>query len=197
MFARTRILLTAAALTLFVTPGAARAQSHEHRAGMHATPDSTAGASSRLATLPGQDAFGAIAEVVAILRADSTTNWSKVSIEALRQHLIDMNAVTLRSDVVSTNVPDGVQLRVTGDARVRDAAHRMLTAHSQALIGEGLNATVTDEGPALLWTVTSAGGARTAELRALGLAGILTIGNHHSAHHLQLARGETPAGHSH
>ena len=48
-------------------------------------------------TLPGQDAFGAIQEVVQILESDPTTDWSKVNIAALREHLIDMNEVTLHA----------------------------------------------------------------------------------------------------
>ena len=47
-------------------------------------------------TSPGQDAFGAIQEVVRMLDADPKTDWSKVDLEALRQHLIDMNEVTLQ-----------------------------------------------------------------------------------------------------
>ena len=41
--------------------------------------------------MPGQDAFGAIQEIVQILDADPKTDWSKVDLEALRQHLIDMD----------------------------------------------------------------------------------------------------------
>ena len=48
-------------------------------------------------TMPGQDAFGAIQEIVQILEADPTTDWSKVNIAALREHLVDMNEVTLRA----------------------------------------------------------------------------------------------------
>jgi len=48
---------------------------------------------------PGQAAFAAIQEIVGILEADPTTDWSKVNIEALRQHLIDMDNVTLRAEV--------------------------------------------------------------------------------------------------
>ena len=51
-------------------------------------------------TLPGQDAFGALQEIVSILEADPHTDWSKVNLEALREHLIDMNEVTLRADAV-------------------------------------------------------------------------------------------------
>ena len=48
--------------------------------------------------MPGQDPFGAIQEIVRILEADPSTDWSKVNIAALREHLIDMNEVTLRAD---------------------------------------------------------------------------------------------------
>ncbi|MGA7666054.1 MAG: hypothetical protein WBW13_14615, partial [Pseudolabrys sp.] len=44
-------------------------------------------------TLPGQDAFGTIQEIVQTLQSDPKTDWSKVNIDALRQHLIDMNEV--------------------------------------------------------------------------------------------------------
>jgi hypothetical protein len=46
-------------------------------AGMHAT--------STTPTMPGQDAFGAIQEIVQILDADPMTDWSKVDLEGLRQ----------------------------------------------------------------------------------------------------------------
>ena len=39
-------------------------------------------------TRPGQDAFAAIQAIVQILDADPQTDWSKVDLEALRQHLI-------------------------------------------------------------------------------------------------------------
>jgi hypothetical protein len=42
--------------------------------------------------VPGQVAFGAIPEVVRILEANPATEWSKVNISALQQHLIDMIA---------------------------------------------------------------------------------------------------------
>ncbi len=57
---------------------------------------------------PGQGAFGAMAEVVRILEADPATDWSKVDMERLRQHLIDMNEVVLRASVKATQVPGGL-----------------------------------------------------------------------------------------
>ena len=46
---------------------------------------------------PGQGAFAAIQEIVSMLDADSTTDWSKVNIARLRRHLVDMNNVTLHA----------------------------------------------------------------------------------------------------
>ena len=50
----------------------------------------------------GQSAFAAIQEIVGILENDPHTDWSKVDIEALRQHLIDMDNVTLRAAVTAS-----------------------------------------------------------------------------------------------
>ena len=62
----------------------------------------------------GQSAFAAIQEIVQILEADPKTDWSKVDIEALRRHLIDMNNVTLYADVRSEPVEGGMRFTVTG-----------------------------------------------------------------------------------
>ena len=62
----------------------------------------TAAQAGATPTLPGQDAFGAIQEILRILEADPGTDWSRVNIDALREHLIDMNEVTLHADAAST-----------------------------------------------------------------------------------------------
>jgi hypothetical protein len=48
-----------------------------------------------VSTMPGQDAFGAIQEIVRLLEADPDTDWSKIDLVALREYLIDMSEVTL------------------------------------------------------------------------------------------------------
>src|SRR5215216_7575153 len=67
-----------------------------------------------LPTSPGHAAFGAISEIVRLLEADPKTDWSKVNVEALRQHLIDMDHVTMRADVVQRTVAGGMHLDITG-----------------------------------------------------------------------------------
>jgi hypothetical protein len=84
-------------------------------------------------TMPGQDAFGAIQEIVRMLEADPNTDWSKVNLEALRQHLIDMNEVTLEAEVVAKPVDGGIEAKVTGTGRTVQAIQRMVPAHAHEI----------------------------------------------------------------
>lgn len=188
---RVRLLLTIGLLT--ATP--LRAQQHVHTEGMQH--DATTAA---LPTLPGQAAFGAIAEVIRLLSTDSTTDWSKVNIEALRQHLIDMDNVILRTTVYPTIVPGGVSLQITGDAVVLKSVQRMVMAHARELDRlPQYHAQARELNASVVLVVTSENAsdrATESRIRALGLAGLLAEGDHHAAHHLMLARGEQPhAGH--
>jgi hypothetical protein len=152
-------------------------------------------------TLPGQDAFGAIQEVVRILKADPATDWGKVNLERLRQHLIDMNDVTLRSEVKSAVVPGGLAMEVTGAGRTEQAIRRMVVPHSVELnrmpewsaqtepIPGGLRLIVVAKNPDDAKTV--------ARIRGLSFIGLLTEGAHHQPHHLAMARGEELEGGAH
>ena len=92
-------------------------------------------------TMPGQAAFGTIQEVVQILESDPATDWSKVNIAALREHLIDMNEVTLRAVANERALDNGVEITVTGDGRTLEAIKRMVPAHARELSQIGWNAT--------------------------------------------------------
>jgi hypothetical protein len=147
-----------------------------------------------LPTLPGQAAFGAIAEIVRLLEADPKTDWTRVNVEALRQHLIDMDEVTMHAAVTSHNVPDGLEMDVTGTGRTTDAIRRMAINHTRMLDqGSAYHATAVEiaNGARLTVTAKQESDARTVALiRGLGFAGIMTEGNHHAAHHLAIARGD-------
>ncbi|HEX4931667.1 MAG TPA: hypothetical protein VFV33_00725 [Gemmatimonadaceae bacterium] len=163
-----------------------------HRAARSDSAPAPVSATPRQATLPGQDAFAAIGEIVRILKADPATDWSKVDLEALRQHLIDMHEVTLHSVVQSAPIPGGVQLTVTGTGRTSAAIRRMVGAHGHMLAAEGLEGEVEPITDGVRWRVTTRDPARVTEVRGLGFIGILTLGEHHTSHHLALARGENP-----
>jgi hypothetical protein len=179
------------------TPGHQMGHPMGHHMPGHHTTAPTAGAP----TLPGQDAFGAIAEVVRLLEADPGTDWSRVDLERLRQHLIDMNEVVLRSEVKSSSVPGGLAMEITGAARTEQAVRAMVAPHAVELdrtsewaartepIPGGLRLTVTARAPEDAKTV--------ARIRGLGFVGLLVQGGHHGPHHLAMAKGEALPGHRH
>jgi hypothetical protein len=141
-------------------------------------------------SLPGQDAFGAIQEVVHLLEADPTTDWSKVNIGALREHLIDMNEVTLHAVAEEKSLDNGVEIIVTGEGRTADAIKRMVPAHARALSATGWNAKTEDLPNGVKLVVVSDDPAQATKLKALGFMGIMVQGSHHQMHHLMMAKGE-------
>jgi hypothetical protein len=162
--------------------------SHDH-AGHMMSMDGEATASS-LPGEPGQGAFAAIAEIVAMLSADPNTDWSHVDIDALRNHLVDMNEVTLNSDAVVTETDDSIVFRVTGSGRTIAAIQSMVPAHAAELTRTGtweaLGAPI-ENGATLTIAVTSP--QEREKLKALGFYGVMATGAHHQQHHLWMATG--------
>ena len=182
-------------LSALMFPAFAMAQTMpgHHPGGMMAAPMTKSMAA--VPTQPGQGAFAAIQEIVEILEADPTTDWTKVNIEALRQHLIDMDNVTLLADVKSEPVEGGMLFTVSGTGATRGSIQRMVTAHAATMNGtEGWQfvAATTDTGATLM---VKAPAQDEAKLRALGFIGVLTRGMHHQMHHLMIARGGDPHQH--
>ncbi|WP_205853376.1 hypothetical protein [Zhengella mangrovi] len=142
----------------------------------------------------GQAAFAAIQEIVARLMADPSTDWSQVDIEALRQHLIDMDNVTLRAEVETQVLDDGARFVATSaDPGVTASIRAMVPAHVATMNGvEGWQMTAEDIPGGAAMTVT---GPDVDRIRALGFIGIMTVGMHHQAHHLALATGRNPHQH--
>ncbi len=147
-------------------------------------------------SLPGQDAFGAIQEVVSILDADPKTDWSKVDLEALRQHLIDMNEVTLHAEAAPKQIDGGLEIAVTGSGRALVAIQRMLPAWVQMANGRnGWSAKASELPNGELVTITATNPKEVAHIRGLGFIGLLASGSWHQPHHLAMAKGEF--GHQH
>ena len=144
-------------------------------------------------TLPGQDAFGAIQEVIRMLEADPKTDWSKVNLEALRQHLIDMNEVTLKADTEVKPVAGGIEAAVTGTGRTIEAIQRMVSAHAHEINQIRLNGWSANTEPlpnGVTLTITASDPSEVQHIRGLGFIGILASGSHHQLHHLAMAKGE-------
>jgi hypothetical protein len=161
------------------------AHTHESQAsGGGATPQPTEA---------GQAAFAALSEVVRILEADSSTDWNAVRLEALRQHLVDMNLVTLEANVSTNEVPAGVSMDVTGAGRVAAAIERMLIPHAamlNAMPAWTAQATAIPGGVRLaVLARTPSDSTVVRRIRGLGFPGLLVQDDHHTAHHLMIARG--------
>ena len=183
-------MLRSLAVVLCLAPLVAHAQTHMHR---HMTPAPAALAAPAAApTQPGEGAFAAIQEIVGILEADPKTDWSKVDIDGLRQHLVDMDLVTIFARVNDVAIDDGFRFEATGAGAVRDSIRRMLAAHAATMNGADgwrYEAAESENGAAL---TVHAPAADRAKLKGLGLFGVLTLGMHHQMHHLMLARGQDP-----
>jgi hypothetical protein len=90
---------------------------------------------------------------------------------------------------------------VTGDAAVAASARRMLSAHAPMLesMGGWRASTAPIPGGIRFTVVASnpADSATIARIRGLGLIGLMVQGEHHTAHHLMIARGAGAAAHLH
>ena len=181
------------ALTLALLPPTADAQTsgNAHRHGMDHKSQTVQAPPGPTET--GQAAFAVIQEAVILLEADPGTDWSKVNIDALRDHLVDMDNVTLRAEVESKDVEGGASFTVTGSDVVEDSIRRMVTAHAKAMDGTGgwrFKAEEAFDGAVL--TVVSEAPADAVKIRALGFFGIMSRGMHHQMHHLMIAVGNDP-----
>jgi hypothetical protein len=143
-------------------------------------------------TMPGQDTFGTIQEIVQILEADPATDWSKVNIAALREHLIDMNEVTLHATANQHIADNSLVIEVTGEGRTLAAIKRMVPEHVHMLQSMGWNAKTADLANGVTLTVTAADAPALTRLKALGFIGIMVQGGQHQQHHLMMAKGQFP-----
>lgn len=170
-----------ALMTASLVASAAPAQTTHDHAAMMARESTTP-------TEPGQGAFAAIAEIVALLTADPGTNWARVDIDALRQHLVDMDNLVTFAEVTRIDLSDGAEFRVRLDGPAGAAARRMVPAHAPVLAAEtGWSSEALVSGEVIVWTVRSTDQADA--IRALGFFGLMALGNHHPVHHFGMATG--------
>ena len=124
-------------------------------------------------------------------RGRSRTDWSKVNISALREHLIDMDEVTMRAQ----------RDRAATRQRTRDYRHRARVARSarssawcrrtlMSSLRSGWDATTEDLPNGVKLIVTASDPRQVVKLKALGFMGIMVQGAHHQTHHLMMAKGE-------
>lgn len=144
------------------------------------------------ATEAGQSAFAAIEEIVLALSNDPDTDWSKVNIDGLRDHLVDMELVFTDADVITKPVDFGLEFTVTGTGKTIGAIQRMTVAHSGVMEDSGpwsFNAVKTDTGAVLTVTTSE---DDLAKMKAIGFFGVISLGMHHQSHHWMMATGRNP-----
>ncbi|MBC7152764.1 MAG: hypothetical protein H5U22_25650 [Rhizobium sp.] len=185
MVLATTIATSAAAVA---TPLAAQHADHSGHAGHVIAAPGASGVPSE----PGDGSFAAIIEIVGMLSADPDTIWTRVDIDGLREHLVDMNQLVVGASVRSERLPDGLRMRIDTSGRPGEAASRMVPAHAPFLAAEtGWQSKVARDGDEVVWTVTAVDTGAVARIQALGFFGLMATGDHHRAHHLALARGQS------
>ncbi|UZD90832.1 hypothetical protein [Cognatishimia activa] len=144
----------------------------------------------------GQSAFAAISEIVEILSNDPKTDWETIDVQALREHLRDMELVTTEASVAIQVEGNSVEFTVFGAGDVEQAVQRMTLAHApmlQAASGWLVTSQPSNDGAIMRVEVQT--DEDLARVVALGFFGIMTIGAHHQAHHLEIASGNDPHHH--
>jgi hypothetical protein len=165
---------------------------HEHNMMHH----NHAGDMTTPLTEPGNEAFATIQEVVVKLLADPKTDWSRVNLEALRKHLVDMQNFTLNVTVSDKkNISNGVQFTVkatTPDAQ--GSLERLFNAHPPILKQEsGWDMKVSkNRDGSFTARVTTDKPEDVAKIRGLGYIGLVAYGQHHQLHHWMMATGRNP-----
>lgn len=180
------ILLSAAFLSV---PATHLAQESGH--GQHHAAGSAPDSAAKMPVEPGQGAFAAIQEIVALLEADPSTDWRKVSILALREHLVDMSEVFLHAQVEERGSVSGIDVLAKGSGRTLAALQRMVPAHARMIQGHrgwNVEARKTEEGMRI--KVTSQDPEEVPHIQGLGFFGIMVSGAHHQEHHVRIAKGE-------
>lgn len=138
---------------------------------------------------PGQGAFASLTEVVQVLNADQTTDWETVNIRALRDHLVDMNDLILKTEYQVFPIENGLRFEFDNTLNANSAATRMVPAHSAVLQNDsGWNSHIENSGKKLVWEVTSTKDIE--KIARLGFFGLMATGDHHREHHLAIATGK-------
>ena len=136
-------------------------------------------------------AIAAIQEIVRLLDSDPRTDWSRVDIDRLRDHLVDMDEVVMRAHAELVPFEGGIRIVVTGTGSTLDAIQRMIPAHAAMMNGyHDWRTETAQRADGVLWTVITSSESERTRIRALGLFGLLALGAHHTAHHWEMARGQ-------
>jgi hypothetical protein len=172
------------------------ASAHMHHANMNhaAMMGNNTATTPVVLTESGTDPFATLQEVITALEANTSTNWEKVNIEALRLHLVEMQDMTINVDVKHQYIDNGFQAVVTPTTnRAVKSLTRVLSGHPAQMKAEtGWDMQVSNNDDIFTLTVVSKKAHEVAKIRGLGYIGVMSYGNHHQPHHWAMASGENP-----
>ena len=189
---------------IFITTvgvGCASVHSNEderHKGGMHIDgmheEGSTANFTSsnnEMLTYPGNMIFGTVQEAVNRLLASPDTDWKKVDVEGLRQHLLDMKNFSENVLVLSKqNISNGLEVTIKVEPNALSSLERVLSAHPAQLYQEsGWTMEVVQLEDEFTLTITTEVLDEVEKLRGLGYFGLMVYGNHHVSHHWMMIQG--------
>ena len=139
--------------------------------------------------LKGQEALGTVQEIVGLLLADPRTDWSNVSIDRLRDYLVDLDLVMMHSRVESLRTEKGLDLRVTGTGDALAAVQRVVPVHAEVMDGfRSWRVSTVTEPDVVRVAITSERDGEPEVIQALGFYGFLASGVHRPSELIALAR---------
>jgi len=144
-------------------------------------------------TQAGNDVFATIQEVIVRLNNNPDTDWAKVDIEALRQHLLDMNDMAVNVEVLKQKtLINGLRLAIQGTtARAEKTLVRVFKEHPIYLKREtGWNMKVERYGKQFIVTTTTEKPEQVQKIIALNYIGLMAYGKHHQVHHWGMSTGQ-------
>jgi hypothetical protein len=151
-------------------------------------------------TQAGNDIFATIQEVIIKLNNNPDTDWSKVDIEALRQHLLDMNDMAVNVEILNQKpLINGLRIALQGTtARAEKTLVRVFKAHPMHLKREtGWDMQVERYGKQFIVTTTTEKPGQTQKIIALSYIGLMAYGKHHQVHHWGMSTGQNPHAKQH
>lgn len=151
-------------------------------------------------TEAGNDVFSTIQEVIKQLENNPDTDWSKVNIEALRQHLLDMNDMALNVEVINQKpLENGLTVTLqTQTPRAEKTMAKVFKVHPMHLKREtGWDMQVVQNNQQFIVTTTTKDLTQVKKIIALSYIGLMAYGNHHQPHHWGISTSQNPHGMHH
>ena len=148
----------------------------------------------------GNDIFSTIQEVIDKLNNDPDTDWGKVDIEALRQHLLDMNDMATNVEIINQKpLNNGLEVVVQAlTARAETTLAKVFNVHPVYLKREtGWNMLVVRNNKQFIVSTTTQDPKQVKKIIALSYIGLMAYGNHHQPHHWGISTSQNPHGKHH